>query len=150
MMSGLTLGVSLSLPSSVKFLFVENESVIACLFLQFAQGLKSRMKHWKWYMSHWSRHRNHSQQSVVPGKKGDRVTKALPGCPRGCGTGSNCRCDLLQVMSAPIIPLKKNQLSHNGEDIGETIETLKLLNCSGAVMMSTQGRHIQRNRSTLN
>lgn len=146
-MSGLTLGVSSFLPSSVKFLFVENESVIACYFLQFAQGLKSRMKHWKWSLMS---HRNFSQQSVVSGEKGGRVTKALPGCLRGCGTCTNCQCDLLQVMSSPIIPLKKNQLSHNGEDRGETIETLKLLNYSGAVLMSTQGRHIKRNRSTLN
>lgn len=97
-----------SLRGSVKFLFMENETVIACSLLQFAQGLKSRVKHWKkWYVSHGSRHRNHSQQCVVPGEKGGRVTKALPGHGGDVGTGPNCLCDLMQVMSSPMVTLKK-------------------------------------------
>lgn len=75
---------------------MEIQTVIACNFLQFAQGLKSRVKLWKkWYVSHGSHRRNHGQQSVVPGEKGGRVTKALPGCRGDVGTGPNCWCDLL-------------------------------------------------------
>lgn len=75
----------------MKLSFMENETVIACNFLQFAQGLESRVKHWKKrYVSHGSHNRNHSQQAVVPGEKGGQVTKALPGCQGDVDTDTNC------------------------------------------------------------
>lgn len=44
--------------------------------------------------------------------------KELPGCRGDVGTGPNCWCDLMQVMSSPMATFKKNQLSPNGEDSG--------------------------------
>lgn len=58
-------------------------------------------------MGHGSRHRNHCQQYIVPGEKSlAGVTKALPG-RQDVGTGPNCWCDLMQVMSSPMVTLQK-------------------------------------------
>lgn len=67
------------------------------------------------------------------------MTKALPGHRGDVGTGPKCCCDLRQVMSSPMVTVKKekNQLTHNDKDRGWTIESLKLLNCSSAVTMNT-------------
>lgn len=54
-------------------------------------------------MSHGSRRRDHSQQCAVPGEKGGRVTKALPGRRGDVGTGPKCCCDLKQVMSSAMV-----------------------------------------------